>query len=96
MGYASDFGRAERAYYTPTEHAEGEYEGTKTVYCKYDQCAEYEIEHEVDLVIAYVGNAGSGHHTCHRCGLDSDFEFDLDDDEIGGAYDTDEDWRHDK
>lgn len=96
MSYGSDFGRAERAYYTPTEYAEGEYEGTRSLYCSYDQCSEFEHEYEVDVVIGYVGNTGSATYTCHRCGLDSEHEFELDDEEIGGAYDTDEDWRHDK
>ena len=96
MSRLYDEGRAERLYYTPPEHAEGEYEGTRSLYCSYDQCSEFEHEHEVEVVIGYVGNAGSATYTCHRCGLDSEHEFELDDSEIGGAHDTDEDWRTEK
>ena len=94
MSYHSDQGRMEREYYTPSESPEGEFEGTQTVYCNYDQCAEFEMEHQVNLVIAYAGRVGTATYTCHRCELDSDHEFDLTDSDFG--YDTDEDWRSDK
>lgn len=94
--YGSDLGRAERAYYTPPEYAEGEYEGTRSLYCRNEDCADFEFEVDVDVVVSYCGSTGTAIYTCHRCGQDSDHEFALDDSEIGGVYDTDEDWRHDK
>jgi hypothetical protein len=94
MSYHSDQGRMEREYYTPRDEPEREVEASVTVYCKYDQCAEFEIEHEVNLLIVCVGNSGTALYTCHRCELDCEFEFDLTDSDFG--YDTDEDWRNDK
>jgi hypothetical protein len=96
MSYASDFGRAEREYYTPREDAEGEYEGTRTVFCKNESCEVFEVEVDADLIITYYGTSGSAVFTCPICNLVSEHEFELDESEIGGYYDTDEDWRHDK
>jgi len=93
MSYHSDQGRMEREYYTPRELPEGEYEDTVTVYCGYDQCSEFEVEHEETLLVVYVGDTGSVTYTCLRCGLESNHEVSVAD---SNTYDTDEDWRSDK
>ena len=71
------------SYLEPPEYAEGELELTKTVYCKNEDCGEHEMEHEVNVLVVYVGDSGSTTYTCHRCELVSEFEFDLDAEDFG-------------
>jgi hypothetical protein len=83
-------------YLEPREVPEGELELTKTVYCQNENCAEHEMEHEVNVLVVYVGDSGSATYTCHRCELESEFEFDLDAEDFGFDPDAWGDARRDE
>ena len=80
-------GNAERQYYTPKESAEGELETNKTVYCQNEDCADFEVELDADLLISYYGSYGTATYTCPTCKADSTHEFEVDEYDFG--YDPD-------
>jgi hypothetical protein len=84
-------GNAEREYYMTKDYAEGEREMTKPVYCNYEGCRDYEVEHEVDVLVAYCGNFGTATYTCGSCHHESEHDFELDEHDFGYDPDTRED-----
>lgn len=76
--YGSDFGRAERSYYTPRDYYEGEREATSYVYCSNEDCADFDAELEVDILYSTSGLSGWGEWKCPTCGTDYTHEREFD------------------
>lgn len=62
-----DLGRAERVYYTPREHAEWEHEDTVTVYCSNEECADFDVARDEEVVFSMSDLYGYAEWTCPTC-----------------------------
>lgn len=80
------------SYLEPPDYGEGEKEMTRTVFCKNEECDEFEVEVEADLNVGWSGTGGGGaygvgYFKCEKCGQESEHGFDLDAEDFG--YDPD-------
>ena len=86
------------SYLEPPDYGEGEKEMSRTVYCKNEDCTDFEAEVDADLLVSWSGTAGGGaygsaQYKCPTCNEESTHEFDLDAEDFG--YDPDagrDDW----
>lgn len=84
------------SYLEPPDYGEGETDNaTGTVYCKNENCDEYEVETAYNGYGYWFGTGGGGAvvqvtYTCPTCQTENEFEFDLVADEPD--YDDSEPW----
>lgn len=73
------------SYYDPPDYGEGEMDVTETVYCKNEDCSEFEQEVEWSGTASWYGRNYSSFtlvvtYKCPACGMDSEHEFDRESD----------------
>lgn len=79
------------SYYEQPDYSEFEREETETVLCFNEDCSEFEVEVEVDILFHYAGNFGTATYTCPACKEESNIEVERDSDywsDPDAAYDA--------
>lgn len=77
------------SYYEQPDVPEFEKELSETVSCHNEDCSQFEVELEQDLLFYFTGNYGSATYTCPTCNQDSEIEIERD---SSDWYDSDADY----
>lgn len=66
------------SYYDPPEYPEFEKDLEETVYCRNEECSEFEVEVDKELTFSFSGTYGSATYECQTCKQDSEIEIERD------------------
>lgn len=66
--------------------ADREWADERNVYCHNEECADFEVDKDLMVDLACYGSSEWGTFTCPTCGMEGEYEGDIEYDEVDPDY----------